>query len=127
MAKKLLILGILAGTLSGGFAFAQEASPISTPETVEDAQGFIGDMIDGFPSAFRGAWQEARGIFAGIWNWFKNIFGGIGRSIWSVLGNEVEKRKPEVQQEFQKELQEMKQDVPVVTKSLWERFKDLIY
>jgi len=38
----------------------------------------------------------------------------------------VEKRKPIIEEEFKKEKEELKEEVPEVTKSLWEKFKELI-
>lgn len=70
--------------------------------------------------------DEVVSIWAKTWNWFKDIFGNVWDRISSVLGQQVEQRRPEIEEEFQKELEEMKEDVPRTTKSLWQRLKDLI-
>ena len=70
--------------------------------------------------------DEMVSIWAQTWNWLKGIFNTVWGKVSSILGQQVEQRRPEVEQEFQKELEEMKEDVPKTTKSLWQRFKDLI-
>ena len=42
-----------------------------------------------------------------------------------LLGQEVEKRKEVIGEEWEEEKQEMKEDIPRVGQSLWERFKKL--
>ncbi|MBU3942735.1 hypothetical protein KKA24_01995 [Patescibacteria group bacterium] len=69
--------------------------------------------------------DEAKQIGETMWGYLERIFGGIFRAVWNLLDNEVEKRKPEAQEEFQKEIQEMKEDIPKTTKTIWERLKDL--
>ena len=54
--------------------------------------------------------------------WLQNIW----QQICSFLEKEVEKRKPDVEEEFKKEIQEMKEEIPKVGKSLWQRLKELI-
>jgi hypothetical protein len=73
-----------------------------------------------------------------IWNkifrWFKDIWNSYvapwTQKAWNkikgFLGMEIEKKKPEIKKEFQKEKQEMKEDIPRVGKSFWQRFKELI-
>jgi hypothetical protein len=57
------------------------------------------------------------------WNtYIKLNFKEICQKINSFLGKEIENRKPEIQQEFEKEKQEIKDDIP----NLWQKFKKLI-
>lgn len=108
------------------YSSAQEIAP-KAPETLEEAKELGERMLKAFPEALKKPWQEAVVIWKRMWVWFKNL----GYSIWyrinSFLGREVEKRKPEIQEEFEKEKQEMKEEIPKVGKSLWQRFKELIY
>lgn len=57
-----------------------------------------------------------------IWPWLQNIW----QKIKDIFSKEVEERKPIIEEEFQKEKQELKEEAPEVGKSLWERFKELI-
>jgi len=72
-------------------------------------------------------WERMLGWFRSFWqsyisSWLKTIW----QKIYSLLGKEVEKRKPEIQGEFEKEKQEAKEEIPKIGKSLWQRFKELI-
>jgi len=69
--------------------------------------------------------QKAVNIWKTMWEWIKRISLKIWDPIYSFLNKEVEQRRPDVEQEFQKEVQEMKEDIPRTTKTLWERLKDL--
>lgn len=70
--------------------------------------------------------DEVMNIWTKTWNWLKVVFGNVWDRISSILSQQVEQRRPEIEEEFQKELEEMKEDVPKTTKSLWQRLKDLI-
>lgn len=119
-----IIVGIL---LSSGVVFAEGDAPMGAPKTIEEAQWFGQRIINGIPKAFGTAWREGVYIFTKSWNWIWGILKGLGNRLLSILGKEVEKKKPEIKEEFNKELKEMKEDVPKTTKSLWERLKDLVY
>ena len=87
-----------------------------------------------FPKIIKRPWQDALTAWKIIFNWVKsfwnsylsNWFKIIWENLVYFLGKEVEQRRPEIEQEFIKETEEMKQDIPETTKSLWERFKGLI-
>ncbi|MBU2545474.1 hypothetical protein KKC65_03450 [Patescibacteria group bacterium] len=70
--------------------------------------------------------QEMMGIWTKTWNWLKNIFENVWHKTSAILGQQVEQRRPEIEEEFQKELEEMKEDVPKTTNSLWQRLKELV-
>jgi len=57
-----------------------------------------------------------------IYPWLKIIW----NKIYSFLAKEVEQRKPEVKEEFKKETQEMKEEIPKAGESLWQRLQELI-
>ncbi|OGZ18035.1 MAG: hypothetical protein A2V72_01240 [Candidatus Nealsonbacteria bacterium RBG_13_37_56] len=87
-----------------------------------------------FPKMIKRPWQDALTAWKMIFNWIKsfwnsylsNWFKIIWENLVYFLGKEVEQRRPEIEQEFIKETEEMKQDIPETAKSLWERFKGLI-
>ncbi len=118
--KKLLIFTLLI------LLSAQPVLATHAPDNIEEAEGLLYKIVRGIPGGLKSAWGEAVNIFYKLWNWIKSKFGFIGEGAWEILGREVEKKKPVIKEEFQKELDEMKEDVPKTTKSLWERLKDLI-
>lgn len=90
-----------------------------------------------FPKMIKRPWQDALTAWRMIFSWVKsfwnsylsNWFKIIWENLIYFLGKEVEQRRPEIEQEFIKETEEMKQDIPETTKSiksLWERLKDLV-
>jgi hypothetical protein len=58
-------------------------------------------------------------IWPKIESWFKKEFQPRAKE-------EIEKRKPLIEEEFKKAKEETKKEVPEVTKSFWEKFKELI-
>ena len=127
MAKKYLIFIIIIGILiNTGLVFAQEV-PATLDQAKETGQ-MVGEIVkQESPNIFRQAWNDFSGFFKTIWNsylfpWSKIIW----NKIVSILGKEVEQRRPEIEEEFKKETEEMKEDIPKVTKSLWQRLRDLI-
>jgi len=119
-----LIIGFLLVTVRP-VIFAQKMP--EAPKTLEEARTIGEQLLFGFPEVLKKIWQEALGIFRQIFNWFKNIWDSyIYPWLRGLLIKEVEKRKPEVQKKFEEEKKEMKQEIPVVTKSLWQRFMELI-
>lgn len=127
MLKKTLIsIIIISIFLNISFVFAQ-----GVPDNLDQAKE-AGEMvkkiaIEESPNILKQTWNDISGLFKTIWNsylfpWLKIIW----NKIVSILGKEVEQRRPEIEEEFRKETQEMKEDIPKVTKSLWQRFKELI-
>ncbi len=61
----------------------------------------------------------------------KNLLYSYLKTVWDkayyYLDKEVEKRKPSVQQEFNKEVNELKTEAVKEAPSLWQRFLDLIH
>lgn len=127
MAKKYLLIIFLFVFLlnSAGPVFAQEIPSVNAPNSLDEAKSLGGKAIDESPGILRSLWSEFMVIWDKVWAWFKITFGWMGERIMSVLSKEVEKRRPEVEEEFKKEVREMKEDVPKTTKSLWERFREL--
>ena len=79
-------------------------------------------------------WQKALSVWEKIFHWFKNIYNlylapWIKKFYTKIDGfwnREIEKKKPKIRKKFQKEKQKMKEDIPRVGNSLWQRFKELI-
>lgn len=88
-----------------------------------------------FPKMIKKPWQDAIMAWKMIFNWAKGFWNSylsnwlkfVWEKIVSILGKEVEERRPEVEQEFIKETEEMKQDIKKQVPSLWQRFLELIY
>ena len=57
-----------------------------------------------------------------MWHWIKEKVRFFYNQIYFLLTKEVEQRKPDAEDEFKKEVQEIKEEAP----SLWQRFLDLI-
>lgn len=125
-----LIILVIIGLVLPNFAYLQTQG---TPETFEQLKELGGKAFEAvqklFPEAVKKAWQEeVLPIWEKMYNWLKE-------NIWdpylgSFLKKEIEKRKPTLEEEFEKEKKEMKEsakeEVPKATKSLWEKFKELI-
>jgi hypothetical protein len=89
------------------------------------------------PKMIKKPWQDALIAWKMIFSWAKSFWNSylsswlkfIWEKIVSILGKEVEQRKSDVEQEFKKETEEIKQDIPETTNSLWslwQRLKDLV-
>lgn len=104
---------------------AQEV--VEAPESLEEAKSLGQRVLTGFPEVFKKTWQESLAFWKKMLDYVSPWFKSIWNSILSLLGKEVEQRKPEVEEEFKKETQEMKEEIPKAGKSLWQRLKELIY
>jgi len=135
--KKTITILILFELLLPSFYFVQAANQSSSPqppETLKEAEIVGGKILKLLPETLKGIWQEALGIWqtmgkraknfcdSYIWPWFQNIW----QKIQSSFGKEIKQRKPVIEEEFKKEKEEMKTELPKVGKPLWERFKELI-
>ena len=137
----LIFLSFLAHPLF--FGFAQTDQTFQVPDTIDEAkQGVlnIGDkIIRAIPEAVSNIWKnEVVPRWKAMWKWVmeevwqKRVKPAL-ETLWDkameLLGKEVEKRKPLLEQEFEQEKQELKQDIETYGKSarkgLWERFQAL--
>jgi hypothetical protein len=140
--SKIMIILAVGGLVLPYFSFAQTAPAqpapglgLTPPQTMEEAQQ-IGMRALGFlPQTLQEVWQGFLGyclslvnIFVKIWNDY--IFPYLNNIWQSSLKQEVQKRTPVIQQEFQvkktQTTQEIKTAVPKVTKTLWQKFMELI-
>lgn len=115
---------------------------IQAPETLEEAQQFGEEVLEKtkeqLPGILEKSWKEE---VLPVWrkmrqmwsNWWDNTIQpwliSIVDKIKVLLGQEIEKRKPYIEQEFEKETEELIKDIGKEipkAKSLWERFKELI-
>ena len=124
---------VILGLILPCFSFAQK-EVTSPPETLEEVKTIGMKALKLLPETLKGIWQEALGIWqtmgkraknfsdSYIWPWFQNIL----HKIQSSFGKEIKQRKPVIEEEFKKEKEEMKTEIPKVGKSLWERFKEII-
>lgn len=150
ITKKIFIFLVILSFFSPFSGVCQE-TPISQPGTVEEAKSFV---IEGFgiikekmPNAVKTVWQEqVLPVWQKMWNLFKNFWNNHIKSSFSkfwysflkpkiqffiqkinqILGREIEEKKPIIEEEFQKEKEKIKEEIPTVGKSLWQRLKDLI-
>jgi vacuolar-type H+-ATPase catalytic subunit A/Vma1 len=116
---------------------------LEVPENTEEAQSFITDiwnkMKETLPGEIEKIWkQEVVPLWSkmmDIWSeWWDTSIQPWSQTTWdkimTILGQEVEKRKPYVEQELQKEkeelIEEADQKIPEQGRSIWERFKELI-
>jgi len=103
--------------------------------TIEFMPGFIRDVIK----------NEVLPIWEGLWSWVRNVFKkyikdslvnlwyneikpgvkSILNSTKRIFGGEIKEREDVFKEEFDKEKEELKEELPGATKSLWQRFKDL--
>ena len=100
------------------------AQGLEQPQTIEEAESLGLKILTALPGAVKKAWQEeALPLILKMWHWAKNVWDSYLSSwvndLWKKLLNLVGKESPDIKQEFQKEKQEMQQD-------LWDRFKDLL-
>jgi hypothetical protein len=111
---------------------------LEAPQTLEEAKGFGLNIIEQLPSKMSEIFQnEVLPLWKKIFDWFavrlaalwentaKDWIQGWIDRIKELLGQEIEARKPGIQQSFQEEKQELKENIGEL--SLWERFKSLIF
>lgn len=113
---KIMLIFIISGMILPLFSFAQA---IKIPETLEEGKTFGWDIVKNLPREFLKIGQK-------IWERAENVWG----KILSIFGQEIERRKEIIKKEFPGEKEEMKKEIktemPKISQSLWERFKELI-
>ena len=132
--KKIILISIMTGLLlfnfglinSSQIVFAQASA--KTPETIEDVKEIGEKALEAaekeLPGTLEKIWkEEVLPVWKKMWTWFN---AKIWSKVWPIAEEEIEKRKPGIEEEFGKEKEEMKQEIPKVSKSLWEKFKELI-
>jgi hypothetical protein len=143
---KLIITLSIIGLVLPNFSLAQEEVPvpkIKAPETIEEAKEFgkkfFQKVQEQLPGILKNLWKERvlatwKKMYQ-IWSdWWDCYLQPRIRNIWQkflrLFSQEIEKRKPQLEEEFEKEKEELKEEIkeeiPEVKKSFWERFKELI-
>ncbi len=121
----------MLGLILPFFTSAQISPEVKLPGTFEEIKDAGLKALGFIPELLKGIWDGFSGFCLKVWNFFKNIWNSyifpFLDNLWrKTIGKEIKERKPVIEEEFQKEKQEMKKELPAVGKSLWERFKELI-
>lgn len=123
-----MLIFIISGMILPLFGFSQA---IKMPETLEEGKTFGWDIVKNLPREFLKIGQKIWEKGENIWDsyllpWLKNVWG----KILSIFGQEIERRKEIIKKEFPGEKEEMKKEIktemPKISRTLWERFKELI-
>jgi len=114
-----IILSIASGLALPSFSLGQEPLGTAAPQTVEEVGNLGMKIIGMMPDAVKKVWrEEALPFWQKMWEWAKPVIDPWLQKFLGLLSKEVEKRRPGLEQEFQKEKTEMQNDI-------WQRFKDL--
>jgi len=108
--------------------------PIILPEDIEGAKKMGEKAWKAIPESLEEAWNDAVIIWQKMAEHIKNFWDlkikPILESFWKKIEKEILIRKPIIEEEFEKEKKEMKEDIesgaPKAGKNLWERFRELI-
>jgi len=134
--QKILSTLILFCLLAPLFVFAQSENQITPPANIEEVKEVgekaltIGEKE--LPGIIQKIWkEEVVPLWLKMYGWFKSRYGDrINNWFQETIKPELDKRKPKVEEEFKKESGEMKtevkQELPKIGQSLWEKFKELI-
>ena len=145
---RIVFLFVLVSVVAPGFIFAQEQPGIEipvleAPKTLDEAQEGALHILDKIlaigPGIIKNIWDtQAVPLWKDMWAWtyqelwqkrFQPIVQGLWDRLLALLGREVEKRTPLVEQELQQEKQELAGELAQhgknAGKSLWKRFLDL--
>lgn len=136
---RITLLFILTFTIALGAtpALAQEETfSVQAPETIEEAQEFGIQILQGLPGAMQEVWRtQALPLWTSMWGIVKNTWDttvfswvkGLWDQILSLFGQEIEKRKPLFKEELQKEKEQLAREIeeklPESGKTLWNLLK----
>jgi hypothetical protein len=137
MIKKIIICFTLLFVIAPSFALSQS---ITQPENFDQAKELGNKALEVTKTQgstiIKNVWEkDALPIWKKMLNWLQtNIWdnhlkpwlGNIWESTLRILKIEVSQRKPGVQEEFQNKKQAVRQEAPVLGKSLWQKFQNLI-
>jgi len=112
--KLLIMLLIIIGLLSPAIILAQ----VEPPQTLEEAKEFGWEILRNLPEQAKRVWQqEALPLWQKMWDWAKPHLEKFWNWLLGLLGREVEKIRPEIEERIEQKKEEVKG-------TLWERFKD---
>lgn len=132
MFKQLIIILIILGFLVPVLGLGQQApNQIEAPKTIEEAEKMAREAITvaekELPGILERIWRdEVMPVWGNMWEWVKPRIKSIWQRVQELLGREIEKRKPIIEEELQREKQELKKEAPEIGRPLWERFKELL-
>jgi len=126
-----LAILVIIYLLLPSFAYLQNNN-FSPPDTLDELKvkggNAMGNFFKNIPQSFKTFFKEdVLPVWLKMYNWCKKTFWD--PHLGPFFQREVEKRKPIINEEFQKEKNQMKEsaknEVPQATKSLWQRLKEL--
>jgi hypothetical protein len=139
MSKKLITILIIFGLLLPSFCFGEIPGIVEVPKTIDEVKEIVHEAIGAaekeLPGILERIWRdEVLPVWRSIWRWSSGVWnrhiGPRVQRIWQriqeLFGREVEKRRPIIKEEFEKEKQEIKKEAPEIGRSIWERFRELI-
>lgn len=123
--KTKLIIILTICILLPSFSLAELPKTGGPPQSFDEMKIMGFKALKFFPDTLKKIWQEGTIWIKKIWNsYLYPFFHKIWERIDSLFGKEIEQRKPVIKEEFKKETQEMKQDLPQLAKSVWQKLKD---
>ena len=119
--KSAIIFFTIISLVMPWLSFAQEQFEVEAPKTIKEAESFLTAILQKLPDAVKRIWEgEALPVWRKMWEIFLRSWNNtLGPVVEPWFNKEIEKRPPAVEEEFQKEKEEMQKD-------LWEKFKDLL-
>jgi hypothetical protein len=138
MKKIFFIFSIILVSFSPFQIIGQNQAEI--PENLEEAKNLGEKAVQVTKNQgwgiIKNIWNnQAMPIWKNMYDWAKdhiwdNFLGPKVKTVWSgaldVLKKEAEQRTPAAQEKFKQEKQQIKEEAPVVGKTLWEKIKDFI-
>lgn len=126
MENKIKLLALLTiGILLPSFCLGQTSQTAGPPQTLEGVKEIGLKALRFFPDILKKALDETINWLKKVWqSYFYPFLHRIWQKIDTVFGKEIRERKPIIKEEFKKETEEMKQEVPLLSKSLWEKLKE---
>jgi len=134
--KKLIMTFAVCIMILQSFNYVRaETTGIEAPETVDEVKALgektlqVGEKE--LPGIIKNIWKEdVLPIWQKMYNWFNSRYGERIKSwIERIVKPEIEKRKPAVEEEFQKEKtelnEEVRQGLPKIWHLIWEKIKEL--
>ena len=120
--KNILIIFLILNLVLPNLCFAQ----LQLPEDMEGVEGMREEALDigkeKMPEMIKNIYREdVLPVWRKMYEWFESH---IWIKVKEVFGEEIEKRKPIIEQEFEKEKGGIKEEL--LDKSLWGRFRDLV-
>lgn len=132
--KKIMIFWVIWGMILPSFSIAQELPQVELPGTWQEIKETAMKALSFIPELLKGIWNGLMDFCQHVFNDLKNIWNSYVfpflKNLWEkTIGKEFSERKPVIEEEFQKETQEVKEEIKTNlpnAKSFWERFKDLL-